>query len=155
MKHFSKKEFGSLKIALTYQALSMEDNLRSSLNEFIHEARGKPNILFNAAREFYDLDRADIAFILADEVTKINSKHRQAGLLMTRVFSHLHGAGLNENWLINQYNTGVAVSLTELAVRKMIQSSGPNNWTKSSLERIAFVAHSVGIGVPSDKSSTR
>ena len=146
MKHFSKKEFGSLKIALTYQALSMEDNLRSSLNEFIHEARGKPNILFNAAREFYDLDRADIAFILADEVTKINSKHRQAGLLMTRVFSHLHGAGLNENWLINQYNTGVAVSLTELAVRKMIQSSGPNNWTKSSLERIAFVAHSVGIG---------
>ena len=70
MKHFSKKEFGSLKIALTYQALSMEDNLRSSLNEFIHEARGKPNILFNAAREFYDLDRADIAFILADEVTK-------------------------------------------------------------------------------------
>ena len=65
--------------------------------------------------------RANIAFILADEVTKINSKHRQAGLLMTRALVTPPRRWAQRKLVdINQYNTGVAVSLTELAVRKMI-----------------------------------
>ena len=145
-KHFGKKEFGALKVALTYQSLSMESEMRKSLDEFIVEASGKPNVLYNAAREFYDLDRADVAFILADEVTKFNSKHRNAGLLMTKIFSHLHDCGMNENWLLKEYTSGRTVSVTQLAVTKMIQSSGAPKWSKNSLEHVAFVAHSVGIG---------
>ena len=74
-KYFGKQKYGALKVALTYQSLSMESQMRKSLNEFIAEASGMPNILYSAAKEFYDLDRADVAFILADEVTKFNSKH--------------------------------------------------------------------------------
>ena len=72
-KYFGKK-YGALKVALTYQSLSMESQMRKSLNEFIAEASGKPNVLYSAAKEFYDLDRADVAFMLADEVTKIQFK---------------------------------------------------------------------------------
>ena len=145
-KYFGKQKYGALKVALTYQSLSMESQMRKSLNEFIAEASGKPNILYSAAKEFYDLDRADVAFILADEVTKFNSKHRNAGLLMTKIFSHLHECGMNENWLLDEYASGRTVSVTQLAVTKMIQLSGAPKWSKSSLEHVAFVAHSIGIG---------
>ena len=145
-KYFGKQEFGSLSIALTYQSLSMEGPMRDSLNNFISEANGKPNVLYNAAKRFYELDRADVAFMLADEVTKFNSKHRNAGLLMTKIFSHLYDCGRNENWLLNQYNLGHAVSVTQLAVTKMLQQSGAPHWSNNSLEHVAFVAHSIGIG---------
>ena len=145
-KYFGKQEFGALSIALTYQSLSMEGPMRDSLNNFISEANGKPNVLYNAAKRFYELDRADVAFMLADEVTKFNSKHRNAGLLMTKIFSHLYDCGRNENWLLNQYNLGHAVSVTQLAVTKMLQQSGAPHWSNNSLEHVAFVAHSIGIG---------
>ena len=145
-KYFGKQELGSLNIALTFHSLSMEGPMRDSLDDFIAEASGKPNVLYNAAKRFYELDRADVAFILADEVTKFNSKHRNAGLLMTKVFSHLYDCGKNENWLLDQYKLGHAVSLTQLAVSKMLQQSGSPKWSNNSLDHVAFVAHSIGIG---------
>lgn len=145
-KYFGKQEFGSLSIALTYQSLSMEGPMRDSLNRFVSEANGKPNVLYNAAKRFYELDRADVAFILADEVTRFNSRHRNAGLLMTKIFGHLHDCGKNENWLLNQYDLGHAVSVTQLAVSKLLQQSGSSQWSNNALEHVAFVAHSIGIG---------
>lgn len=145
-KQFLKQEFGQLKLALIYQSLSLESKMRNALEEFRLNSVNKPNILYNAAKDFYDLDRADIAFILADDVTKTNSKHRKAGLLMTKIFSHLYDAGLNENWLLEQFEACIPVSITQMAIRKMILNSGPPQWQNKTLDSVAFVAHSVGIG---------
>ena len=145
-KHFLKQEFGELKLAQIYQSLSLEDKMRSVLDEFRLKAAGKSNVLYNAANEFYDLDRADVAFVLADDAAKANSKHRKTGLLMTKVFSHLYDAGQNENWLLGQFEACIPVSVTQLAVRKMILNSGPPQWQNKALDSVAFVAHSVGIG---------
>lgn len=145
-KHFAKQEYGSLQLSLAYQSLSIETEVRAFLSSFIEEAEGKPNVLYSAAKEFYDLDRADIAFILADKVTEFNSKHRMAGLLMTKVFSHLYDAGLNEEWLLKEYEAGNSITITQLAIKKMINASGEPGWIQEPMNHIAFVAHSVGIG---------
>lgn len=145
-KHFSKQEFGSLKVAQVYQSLSIEIEMRKSLSSFIEEAKDKPNILYNAAKQFHEIGRVDVAFLLADKVTEVNSKHRKAGLLMTKVFTLLYDAGLNENWLMNQYKIGNPTTSAQLAVMKMINGAGNPVWTGKPLEHIAFVAHSVGIG---------
>ena len=104
------------------------------------------NVILNAAKEFRDLDRADVAFLLADEVTSHNPKHRQAGLVMTEIFDHLHGAGLNENWLVKRFESGEKTSVSELVVQKMIQNDPTPESESKPLEHIAFVSHSVGIG---------
>ena len=64
---------------------------------------------------------------------------------MTKIFSHLHDCGMNENWLLDEYASGRTVSVTTCS-DEMIQLSGAPKWSKSSLEHVAFVAHSVGIG---------
>ena len=145
-KYFSEKKHGDLKLSLLYESLSLEGEMRKALERFRANVGNNPNVILNAAKEFRDLDRADVAFLLADEVTSHNPKHRQAGLVMTEIFDHLHGAGLNENWLVKRFESGEKTSVSELVVQKMIQTTQRPESESKPLEHIAFVSHSVGIG---------
>ena len=143
---FGKQEYGTLNIALVYESLSMESKMRMALSQFLQDAEGKPVILMNASTKFYDLGRVDIAFILAERASQYNSKLRAAGLMMTKVYSLLESAGVNEHWLMENYNRSRPVCAPGLAAMKMIGSSGPPSYQKPPLEKIAFVSHSIGIG---------
>jgi ABC-type polysaccharide/polyol phosphate transport system ATPase subunit/glycosyltransferase involved in cell wall biosynthesis/lipopolysaccharide biosynthesis regulator YciM len=144
--HFGKQEYGALNIALVYESLSMESKMRTMLSKFLRDAAGKPNILMNGSTRFYDLGRVDIAFILADEASKYNSKLRLAGLMMTKIYSLLESAGVNEHWLIENYNQQKPVCAPGLAAMAMINTTAAPSYQKPSLAKIAFVSHSIGIG---------
>ena len=77
--------------------------MKQYLNEFIDAAKEDSGILLDAANQFYDADRADIAFILAEAVSACDSKSRNAGLIMVRIFNLLHLSGMNEIQLLEQF----------------------------------------------------
>ena len=65
---------------------------------------------------------------------------------MTEIFDHLHGAGLNENWLVKRFESGEKTSVSELVVQKN-DSNDPTAWkVKANLGTycICFLFSSIG-----------
>ena len=81
---------------------------RVNLNKFIEIASDDESVLADAADDFFNADRADLAFILADSASKASSQLRRAGLMMTKIYSLLESAGLNEGWLLDQFGTQIS-----------------------------------------------
>ena len=80
-KHFKKLKYGNLQLALLYDSFQMENEVRVNLNKFIEIASDDESILADAADDFFNADRADLAFILADSASKASSQYRRAGLI--------------------------------------------------------------------------
>ena len=145
-KHFQKLKFGNLQLALLYDSFQMEEKVRDHLSRFISVAASDESVLSDAADDFFNADRADLAFILADAASKASSQHRRAGLIMTKIFSLLDSAGVNEGWLLEQFELKNPVSVTELAISRMINESAKPTEITNPLSTISFIVHSVGIG---------
>lgn len=145
-KHFSGSINGSLQLSLLFNSLHLEVKTKQYLNEFIDAAKEDSGILLDAANQFYDADRADIAFILAEAVSACDSKSRNAGLIMVRIFNLLHLSGMNEIQLLEQFENNNPVSLTELAVTNLLRNHNVENYQVPALESVAFVVNSIGIG---------
>ena len=145
-RHFRKEKYGSLQLSLLYESFQMETKMRSYLDEFVGDAQGDAELLYDAASDFLNADRADIAFVLADAAARASSQHRKSGLMMTKIYSILHQAGYNEGWLLEQYEARNPVSATELAIIALLNSASKSEDVQSPLDSVAFVVHSVGIG---------
>ena len=85
-------------------------------------AKNDAGALLDAANQFYDADRADIAFILAEAVSACDSKSRKAGLIMVKIFNLLHLSGMNEINLLEQFEANEPLSLTELVVTNLLSN---------------------------------
>jgi len=145
-KHFSGNLIGKLQLSLLFNSLHLEEKTKKYLNEFIDGAKADSGILLDASNQFYASDRADIAFILAEAVSACDSKSRNAGLIMVKIFNLLHMCGMTEYDLLEQYNSNNPVSLSELAVASLLRGNKVKNYSKPALESVSFVVNSIGIG---------
>ena len=145
-KHFSGSITGSLQLSLLFNSLHLETKTKQYLNEFMSAAKNDAGALLDAANQFYDADRADIAFILAEAVSACDSKSRKAGLIMVKIFNLLHLSGMNEINLLEQFEANEPLSLTELAVTNLLSNSSIKKYEAPALESVSFVVNSIGIG---------
>lgn len=145
-KHFGESTNGKLQLSLLFNSLQLEDKTRKYLFDFINEAKLDTGLLLHASDQFYDADRADFAFLLAEKASESDSKSRSAGLTMVRIFSLLYDFGMNEHLLMNRLDQRIPVSLTELAVGAMLRNKVVEKYQRGALESIAFVVNSIGIG---------